>query len=330
MADPETTPPVADPYDLGDTSEAPFQQASQTSLVQELPPPVETPGPSAPAAERPRNADGTFAKPANLVEVARSFGYSDSDIDELTTAQLNADCLRLTHKQNTLRSNLAAERTAQDAQVRAPAPERAKPQADEDEEALDALEKEGFDPRLSKVVRKVLKENKQLRSELGGIAQREQLREERTTAEVIDGAFEAMEQAALFGEGAIEDLGETAEGRRRLAVVRMANIDLKKDNATTIRRKVKQTAKELFGGSEPAKKKAEETPYDAALGKTNGKPAKRITKEQWNDAATQKPTNREGSDLPPGDEKAIKGVKARLGADADAEPDSTTMDGFFE
>ena len=305
---PDQTP--VDPFDLGDTSKVT---------------PTETPSP-APEA-RPRNADGTFAPvvppkpqhPAHLVSVAKSFGYSEAELEAIPTEQLNAECWRLNQHRENMRAENATLRDLQPA-PRQPAPVQA-PQEPDDDVILTELEQQGFEPKLVGIMRKFAKENKALKSALGdvnGLKQREQQREVRTLAETIDSAINEFERPDLFGEGDIGALPEqSAETILRLTIAAQAKIK-PEDSMATIRKKIKAVGAAIVAKipkSAPAAPAPSTDPYEGAIkGKT-----KTPTKEEWAQAALQRPAGREKPALPDGDQKAISGVKAKLDALSSAE-----------
>ncbi len=266
--------------------------------------------------ERPRNADGTFAPtepeatqpshPSYLVEAAEEFGFSPEEILQLSTNQLSAQLFRLQRQQNNLRVEMErnAAQPAPQAQTTATPPK--------DDLGLGELA-ETIDERFVNVLRRLDKENKELRAGLTEVHETEKRRALVSNADIFDDAFESLgkEYEKHFGTGSgVEMQKADPSYKRRMAVLQQAGL-AEHDTPRIKKRKIMATASELFGVAAPAPTKDE---YDQIPAPVNG--AKRITKEQWDSAGVARPTSREVTELPEGEEKAVANLAKKLGVPA--------------
>lgn len=329
-----------DPFDLGDTDSV---EISGDAL------PVKPSSPeAAPSAEdRPRNPDGTFAAfqkhiepakpdplaklPSYLVEQARDFGFSDDEIGEMSVNVLGKTINQMHRQQHALRNSFARERQISDGQVRAPEP---KPPEEPDVD-LGIDNEADYDPKLLGALKKLARANrdevKALKGELAQRDMRDRERGNRRSVAMIDAAFAALpEYEKIFGKGPGTQLGsDKPEMRRRIAVLRMANVDKSEIvSVAELKAQIKQATEDLYPSSFIS---PEADPYAAADKKPekNGKAKPRITEEEWADGALARPTQRKGADVVKGDALAVANMEKRLrdkGGDTIA--DAEEMDGF--
>jgi hypothetical protein len=315
--------PVEDPYDLGDTSLA-GQYAEETPA-------------------QPRNPDGTFAKsssaegvttaapittaprhPSYLVEQARDFGWSDAEIDAMPTESLGFAVTRMHKQQRQLRDEMATQRTLtnpppqQPRQQQIPSP----PPPDDFDVNLD---EDIVIPEIANAVKKVSaaakKEINDLKERLARAEGREQERDNRELAEVLDGAFAALppELRKFFGDKPGRDMTEAdkKEWNRRLSILNQTGLNFKQSSRGTINAKVLELATDIYGPAVQTAKTAENPYGDVGVGSpgaTNQKPAVpgRITQEQWDEAALAAPTHRSETVLPQGEELAKRNLAEKL------------------
>lgn len=312
QAEPVPTPPEDDPFNI--EPPAPVQEA-------------------APKEDRPRNPDGTFAKqepdapthPSYLIEAAKEAGFDDNEIASIPTDQLHAQVHRA---QRAARLAQQQEREAFariHGQERPQQPrEQAPPPEPDDNLVIDELEKEGYDPRLMKTMRKLIARNKELetiKSEIGNVAHRERERSVTTNTEKIEAAFESLgpDFHVYFGDGAASEMANgSPELRRRRMMLADAGINFDKDSVQAIKKKIKAAAEIAYGPVLNKKKPVEEVPDPYAgvvkSSKTNGQ---RFTNEEWDAAAVARPTHRDNAELPLGDERAIRNLAKKMGKTAD-------------
>lgn len=337
---------IIDEYDLGNTDIEPDQVTVPAVLA------AETPASSAsPGQAQPRNPDGTFASPAtpegtnprithpaSLVEAATTYGFSDSEIAALPTDQLHAQVWRMHKVHQGLRQQMDADRAKIADTQRKEQPVAPVPAIDPEEEELLTLEREGLDPRLTKFLKLSRSAKKELEELKAHVQEREQRDQKRVISGVdamVEDGFAALGDSfkKIFGTGTLNELGENSPAaKRRFDVVRSAGIDINTDSAATIKKKITAAANSIYSDmidqavipAVPAAPSA----YGAAL---NGKQANGTTpsKEDWNQAGLRRPTSREVEELPPGEERAIRNLAKKMGADVGAVPDSVEKDGFL-
>ncbi len=293
------------------------------------------PAPAPEVPERPRNPDGTFAKqapdepsappapthPSYLIEAAKEVGFTDNEITSTPSEQLNAQVYRI-QKAARIASEQARDQLArlrhepQVAEKVAPAP----PPEPDDDLIFSQLEEEGYDKRLIGSIRKALKLSKQvepLKSEIGEVTKRDQVRSVTSNTEKIEAAFEALGPTfhKYFGDVAASEMPKDAiEIRRRRMILSEAGIDFTRDSVQAIKKKIKTAAEIAYGpvAAKPA------DPYAGVVPKNGqAKSGKTYTEEEWQAAALAQPTSRVAEELPPGEERAIKNLAKKLGVTAD-------------
>lgn len=304
----------------------------------------------APAAAdpRPRNSDGTFKKlhqhETYIVNAARSFGYTQEEIDETPPSQLTREVTKIYQNREAMREKNATQRTLDRSEERTQAAVQAAPPEEdfsipEDELAGIATIQPGTAKLLKLLPAKlkdVLKENAELKKWRQDRDQLDAEREKRTTLSVVDDAFESLGSAGeqWFGKGSMAGLvdqnGDPVgdEGFRRNVVYQRAKV-LPGDTSKTVERKIREAAK-LFIKESPAPAPA---PEEGNLyGKSTAAPKPAVverpivvngrdySEDEWaaayKNGSAAKPTHRQVDDLPPGEEKAIKTVSRHLNESA--------------
>ena len=327
-----TTP--SDPYDIGDTN-LNVEIPEKTPVKQEEAAPsvaADTDPAPPPAQDRPRNPDGTFAKipkhEAFLVQQAEEYGYSSEDIDEMSPAALRRVITQHRNHQRLLTEQFTKQYSLDQNKVRQPV-EAPKPP---EEDTIDlGLDENQYDPQLIQAMKKLAgarnAEIKELRQKLDERDQRDQQREGLRLESIIDNAFSSLGDKfeKVFGRGAGRDVSQNDQAgyRRRLAVLRDAQINAQNMTPAQIKAKIRDSVELMFPGT--AEAYAEVTQQGGPNGPAS---APRITPEQWANGAVAKPTQRRGEE-PKGDAKAIKNLTARMKEASEVMPDSEEMDGFL-
>jgi len=333
---PETpaTPPSNDPYDLGDTNlavELP-EKTAKTPEPEPKPEPIPPNGviedPEA-KTDRPRNPDGTFAKvpkhEAYLVQQAEEFGYGPEDIEELSPQALRRVITQHRNHQRLIADQFSKQHAIDQNKVHVPV-EAPKTEDDDIDLGLDEAQ---YDPQLvaamKKLARSQSQEVKSLKAQLAERDQRDQQREGLRLESIIDGAFSSMGDKfeKIFGKGAGRDVSQKDQAgyRRRLAVLRDAQINVQNMTPAQIKAKIRESVELMYPDTQEA--------YGEVVkqGASNDAPS-RITPEQWANGTVAKPTQRKGEE-PKGDAKAIRNLTARMKESSEVMPDSEEMDGFL-
>ncbi len=151
------------------------------------------------------------------------------------------------------------------------------------------LTPEDVSPAFLQILKNVKSDNDK---RLAAIEDKFKNQEIQTNRDVIDSAFESLpaEYQPLVGKGSITDLPDgSSEIDIRTAIYASANIDPTRDSPRQKATKIAAAAKKLYGKVVAAPAPAPTPdPYEASKGG-----AKRITPEQFNNAAVAKPTSRE-------------------------------------
>jgi hypothetical protein len=316
-------PSLADQYEFGEDATAPVEapQNSPSVAVANEQAPAITPAPA--AAERPRNADGTFRAaepaeltpqgprhPSGLVEMALDFGIPDESISSFSTDQLSqvvrsiqrqqleerrANSQAQTHDQANppSRGSEAAQSLSQPAASQ-PAPDQGL-----------GVDLSGFDPDVQTAFNNLLKiakapqdEIKALKAEIQQLKQFEGQRQTETVYDRCDRAFSKHEKH--LGKGGRAELPPgSVHIQRRAAILNVVAADQSK---APLEAKIDRAVKLLYGeASEPAVVPA--APVDAALAGRQ---------EQWQRSGLARPTNRAGAAEPNGKAKAVNSVAQQL------------------
>jgi hypothetical protein len=298
-----TPPETADLGLLGSAPiETPRDPATGRFIPQEAP--VETP---VEVPVKPQH-------PQHILDAAAYFGLADDDVAELPTQKLSDMLWKMKLRQDENRKQAALQRTIQDGQVR-PLPPEVPPV--EGELGLGDLEAD-LDPRMANLLKKLAKENKELRQSQGQLVEQEQRRTARSNAEIFDDGFEALgaPYEKFFGKGSgLEMQPNDPFRKRRMAILGAANLS-SEDSPKMMQKKIKAAALEMYG---PAVEVAPANDYNAIPSANgNGKPKApavkpKFTEEEYREGALEVPTNRGGGELPPGEEKALRNLAAKMG-----------------
>lgn len=298
-AQPEPAKPAestANLFDLGETgytdpAETP-PEPTPTATSVASPAPAPTPEP-APAPSPPKHSP-------RLVNLAQQLGFSDDEITQTEPSQLY-DLVRMEYD------------------LRA----RQEPPAPPKEEEIDwgttadgrKLTEADYDPpmaRTIKLMHETAKKNRELEAKLAAQEQRSQQREQQTYVEHLDSLFGSRED--LFGKGTVQDVKRgTPEFDKRAAIETVmrtlpGSLQAKFEKAVTI----------LYGSAPAA------PPPERPRGE-NG----RYVSDKWQEAALQKPTQRDNAAEPFGRERAIRSVTKKMrGVDAPIIDDSETLNSF--
>ena len=181
-----------------------------------------------------------------------------------------------------------------------------------------------IDPSIANALKKLADEVQELRGlkgKLGTIEQREQQREFNSFQERCDNAFAKHE--AVLGKGSFGELNpQGPELLRRQAVLDTAQRD---NPRIPFEKRIERAVEALFG-KQPVATSSPVAPAAPAAPTTSAGPTEadliqrgpdgritgRITVEQWNAAATQRPSHRASPVLPPGKEKAVAFVREEM------------------
>lgn len=316
-------------YDTGDRDQhTPPQPA----------PPVPVAPPAASPSAPPAGKDTKPAHPPSLRNMALELGLDPADVDAAPTDQLAA-FVHGTVRQMRL-DQMAARRA--DNQLAALRPDQqpahaAGHQPPAEVDPLDEVEAEDedFDPRLTKRLKALAAETRELRKlkdQIGGVVQREQQREFTSKVDLVDAAFAALKADTLLGAGGRKDIvKDSPEFKRRVAVLNAAGLQLsgvpldQMPSLVALTAKLKAAYTDLFGsapahaaghaedddpyGSEEAGTQPAEEPIPPRqLPPRNG--AGKFTRTQWNGAAVRRPTHRTGGGGETDQERTARAVAA--------------------
>ncbi len=282
---------LVEEYELPDSSFNPDIQA-----VPPVPEPV-------PAVARSEPAPPTKPKHSSRVlRMASDFGIPQAEIDgtepEALETALDVMTRQMLQERQVFQKTLTERATPeQSAAPVAPAPSA----ATGFDLGLSKEDEEAFDPRFLSVIKKMGEEITNLKGQLSGIGQREQVRERESFQQRCDTAFSKYE--SILGKGSYSELNPAGpELRRRQAVLDTAARDQSK---VPFERKIAAAVEALFGQQAaavitPPAGTPESPPAPPARDQKTG----RYTTEQWNASATARPSHRETPGLPPGKERA--------------------------
>lgn len=170
-----------------------------------------------------------------------------------------------------------------------------------DEMEIDPETERLLDPGITKRLKRVKEQDKEiaeLKKRLDSREENDTKRQAQETFDAVDAAIEELGRPELFGEGTIGELGKCDEARTRQALANAAGVQVG-DSPTVAKRKIQSAYKLLYKNSKKAAvvDDDEETPTygGASLAKVkpsqkNGKP--RLTVEDIEEAETSPPTNR--------------------------------------
>lgn len=182
---------------------------------------------------------------------------------------------------------------------------------------------------IGKATRKELAD---LKKKVAAYEQIEQTRAtERLTREIDAGFADVADLEKFIGKGSRADLTESdAAYHLRLAVVQ--SLVTNPIKGASPRKAIAQRAREMFGGSGRAAEPPEPaapSPRSQAAQERPREPNGRFTREQWNEGALARPTQRSGAAEPNGVEKAVRGVEQLFREAGGAENVELTDDEFI-
>lgn len=278
------------------------------------------------------SAPAPAAHPRWLREQAEDFGFSQAEIDGMDTDQLG----------QAVRYAARAEKKWWQEQrpQAAPAAPQAPPQVPQEEEVdlgIPPQDLQDFDPRLVGALKTIAsgyqKKTRALEERLQAaekLTQQQQV--DRTVSEIDQGFADLADDCPLLGKGNCADFKTTDHSYLlRDAVVKSVAASWPK-GAPGWRKAVALRAREMFGAGSgqsaptdlppepptPRQQQAAERPREA-----NG----RFTREQWEQAALNRPTQRKGAAEPPGRDKATRAVTERI-REMDAQQGDVSDDSF--
>jgi hypothetical protein len=195
------------------------------------------------------------------------------------------------------------------------------PVLDEDETAIADLEKEGVDPRFTKILRNL----KGKAAKADAIEKQIQERDQLTLFSVIDDAFESLGPGAerIVGKGSGFDLKDKPEMARRQAIINSTNTDLRKLTPRAIKDAIARAYSTLYPSAPTASAPADAGPY-----KIEGKPA--VSKDDWDASVpSAPPAGRGNQQEPEGEQKAVNNLAKRMNKPSTYEDDEEIKSGLF-
>jgi hypothetical protein len=283
------------------------------------------------------------------VELAKHYGFTESEIARLTPEQLVRDVARVQRateqRTQTILNNYRQQPQNQQQQPATPA-EPSVWGDDEDEWEEDGkvvkrkAKDDDFHPALARAMKRHAKELADLKSKLGVVNEQVESRSRTEMAEAIDGGFADLgdEFADHFGTGTYETLepGSEEAERRQLVWQRVRqSLDGKpRPTANRIRQMIAQEAKRLFGrvgqgrsqqqyngGYEGAEAPVRRTPPPRPRGQNNlylsdaqinvQKEEERI-RQMYQEGGVEQPTRRGAPPPKQNRQAAIQGVEDKL------------------
>lgn len=286
-----TAQQLSDQYDHDSRDEpeidAPAQRAAPTGAAPE------------PPADRPRNADGTFAKPAYLVEAAAAAGIPEQHIGEMSAADLRD----LVQHRQWMQLAKDVRESLKGGSPTAPKEPPARESAEDFELRIKGQSEDpesGYDDTLVGELRRMAAEIKAARNEIKGMQQREQTRDTREVLNRLDTLFTG--DAATFGGGATDALdGESPEAVRRQAVILHLQ-SIPPARRTTLEKDFRRIKAALFGDAKPA---PDSQP-------SNGHNRLTAGQQRWLDGGLERPSARTAPPEPKGPGRAAKAMKPLL------------------
>lgn len=306
-------PPRLDQVKPSDFSLDPFSEddAEETTLESETPTPKAKVEP-----EKPK----TYTHTPRQLNLARHYGIDDAAtmlpvelLQEINAAQLEERALLLEEQRKALVK--PADPKEDDGidwgEIDTPDPETGMSVR---RKAVEA----DFSPGLVKVMKDQQKVIKELLGKHDDLTKREQARVQQAQIEMIDAAFEEMNDSygKFLGTTGVAEMDasdpkQAAMVKRRLAVINMSGVDFSKDSAKSVRRKLRAAAEELYG--EPASAPSSDDD-DEVLTLPAKKPAKidplEQRKKDWAEGGVKKPTHR-NVDPKTGDKAALNFLKSK-------------------
>ncbi len=280
---------VLDQYDLSEDptpSETTPQQGDSTPSAADIPA-------SESAPSRPRNPDGSFAKPSILVRRALDLGFTQDEINETPAADLrelihDAAQEKLFKTLGTLRERSPAAESDGSPPSTSPAP----PSNDFDL----GISEEDVHPTIFAAFSTLKKEFLALRQRMDQVQGIQQTAISNNLTQRADKIYQKYPD--IFGDKAFGALGKDSDelARRRTVANRSREMP-----GESVEDRLEAAIKQLYPtvkGSKGTAATAEATPE--------------VTEEDWNEGTLARPTHRNGSYEPDGVEKAKRAVRQQV------------------
>lgn len=270
-------------------------------------------------------------------QLAKREGYEDDEVAAMTADEL----YRVARMASRKAASDAKPSTRQSESVAPVSVAKPEPQSEPEidlgwgEEEVDGvltkLSDKNYDPGLVRVLKNIVKENRELRNIVQGIGGHLHAQEQNKVFDEIDTLF--SQRPELFGSGSRSDIESgSPEHAKRVAVVRLMD-ELAKTHKelgvkSTFKQRHAQAVHALFGGSAenlasvevgapnsavPQKASRERDPETGHF-LTDAQIERRLRQEAWVRGGVAQPTQREPDELPPGDRKARRGIAKHLAA----------------
>lgn len=262
-------------------------------------PPVETP------RERPVvEAPVVVRHHPRLVEAAQQVGLEDHIIAKLSPDDLMDAVFNLERKWRHLDTN----DTRRHQEQRPVTPKTPEPVVDEDEEALQALEAEGYPAPLLKLLRSAKQKTAAVETTVKQSTQSDMQRRHGEMLDVVEDTIASLgpKFERVVGKGSITEVDADAKDVRNI-ILSQAGVS-PMDSPRAIARKITLTAQKLYG-----KLLADPAPNAVAeeYGKKPKSNGKTYTEEEWDRAGLAKPTAT-NVPKPRGARAAAQAVAARM------------------
>ncbi len=325
---PETPPQAETP--AVPPSPTPQEQLQASYELPDTEPADIAPAPAAPAA--PAAAEPAKA-PKYLVDMAIDQGFTQAEIDAIAPEVLGSILRRNQTQILEMARQQAAARTLQGDNPKTVVP--AAPVEEEDllageyeedgedgQKTLRKLTSKDFHKAFGGAFKKLQDKIKALEAQTGTLVRREA----ESNTEILDRCFTALPE--VFGaDGVAEIKSGSPEHVRRLTVLQIVQAD---KSHRSLEQKTKKAIETLYGKAAPTTPAASPKPATPAPAAPAVKPP--VAPEEWNGAATARPTHRGGAAEPKGRARAIAAVEARLKesvlASAETNGEETTLDEF--
>jgi hypothetical protein len=281
-------------------------------------PPVAALPAAAPAAPPEPSAPAKPQHSKRVLRMAEQFGIPQAEIDATEPEALDEALVLLQRQMLDDRQRLIAQPGR--VQTNEPAPTETPPATPAKPAGFDLgmtpEEEADLHPgiaRMFKTLAAKITELESLKGTVGTIQQREQRREHESFQQRCDAAFAKHE--AILGKGSYAELNPNGpELRRRQAVLDTAQRDNPK---LPFEARVQRAVEALFGAQPvaspaPAAPVQQPTSEQLLTRDAQGRITGRISPEQWNAAATARPSHRETPAKPPGKERATEFVAEQL------------------
>lgn len=240
--------------------------------------------------------------PAFLISMARSYGFTDQEINAYPTDTLGAIVERISARSQQQRAQQPQQQVVPQQQ---PAP---RPEPEEDV-VFEGIKDEDYAPELLSALKKAIKvpltRVKQLEKQLAETQQAAQVREVQDLTRRVDTFFSTLgpEFVSVFGVGSVDQVKNfnPQAFAERAKVFRRANILHQEEGGDLLAHLAEQV--KFLHPKKAAPRKAPAAEEEMELEER---------KKDWVEGAVAKPTGRKEAPLAPGKEKAIRSVAAIL------------------